>query len=226
MRSSLLTMTPDIRQWRCKLGKRIRRDNHAIVSDEGERLILVDEDDRPAGFARKAECHNGNGLLHRAFSLFVLDAEGRVLMQQRSSKKRLWPMHWSNSCCSHPREGETMVEATNRRLAQELGISCDFRYLFKFRYQETYRDEGSEYEYCWVYLGRSDEPVQYNRNEIASWCFVQPSTLDHLLVEHPEWFTPWFRTEWRHIVAHHSEDLEALSNSAWWRETKTVQLAG
>lgn len=202
------------------------RKGDAIVSDEGERLILVDEHDRPTGYASKAECHDGDGLLHRAFSLFVLDAKGRVLMQQRSSEKRLWPMCWSNSCCSHPREGETMEEATQRRLEEELGIYCEFKYLFKFRYQKKYRNEGSEHEYCWVYLGRSDEPVRYNRNEIASWCFIQPSALDRLLFDHPEWFTPWFRMEWRQIMQDHREDLEALTDIHWWREAESVRLTG
>ena len=187
-------------------------DNDAIVSDEGERLILVDEFDRPYGYASKAECHNGEGLLHRAFSLFVVDGKGQVLMQQRSSKKRLWPMYWSNSCCSHPREGETMELATQRRLDEELGISCDFKYLFKFRYQEKYRDEGSEHEFCWVYLGRSEDPARCNRNEIASWCFSRPATLDRLLLEHPQWFTPWFQMEWHHIMVDHCEELEALTD--------------
>ncbi|MFQ6005595.1 MAG: isopentenyl-diphosphate Delta-isomerase [Woeseia sp.] len=198
----------------------------AVVSDEGERLVLVDESDKPIGYASKAHCHDGEGQLHRAFSLFVVDGKGQVLMQQRSSQKRLWPTYWSNSCCSHPRQGETMETATRRRLEQELGISCDLKYLFKFRYQEQYGDEGSEHEFCWVYLGRSDDPVQPNRNEIASWCFMKPSTLDRLLYEHPQWFTPWFRMEWRRILSHYREELEALTDDAGWRAAATARLAG
>lgn len=193
------------------MAKQQLQDNDAIVSDEGERLVLVDERDRPTGYASKAECHDGEGRLHRAFSLFVVNGSGHVLMQQRSAQKRLWPMYWSNSCCSHPREGETMEAATERRLEEELGISCDFKYLFKFRYQEEYSDEGSEHEFCWVYLGRSDDRVRCNRNEIACWCFVKPATLDRLLHRHPQWFTPWFRMEWRQIMRHHHDEFEALT---------------
>ena len=200
--------------------------NDAIVSDESERLILVDEHDKPCGYASKAECHDGDGLLHRAFSLFVLDGKGHVLMQQRSSEKRLWPMYWPNSCCSHPREGETMETATQRRLEEELGISCNFKYLFKFRYQEEYGDEGSEHEYCWVYLGRSDDPVRCNRNEIASWCFIEPTTLERLLYEHPQWFTPWFRMEWRQIMTHHHEEFEALTDVPRWQTAESARVSG
>ena len=217
---------PDIRQWRRKLAKQRLKINDAIVSDEGERLILVDERDKPVGYASKAECHDGEGRLHRAFSLFVIDCKGQVLMQQRSSQKRLWPMYWSNSCCSHPREGETMETATRRRLGEELGINCDFKYLFKFRYQEEYGDEGSEHEFCWVYLGRSDDPVRCNRNEIAAWCFINPATLDRMLFEHPQWFTPWLHMEWRRIMSHHREEFDAPTDDAGWRVEEPARLAG
>jgi len=194
------------------LANRRLEDINAIVSDEGERLILVDLHDRPCGYASKAECHDGQGLLHRAFSLFVLNSEGQVLMQKRSSQKRLWPMYWSNSCCSHPRKGETMEVAAQRRLREELGIGCDFKYLFKFYYQERYGKEGSEHEVCWVYLGWSDDPVHCNRNEIESWRFMKPATLNRLLSENPQQFTPWFQMEWRCIMDGYRDELEALAN--------------
>jgi len=200
----------------------VRRQQHsgdAIVSDEAERLILVDASDEPCGYATKAECHDGDGRLHRAFSLFIVDGQGRVLMQKRSAAKRLWPMYWSNSCCSHPREGETMEMATRRRLAEELGMSCTFKYLFKFRYQERYLEEGSEHEFCWVYLGCSDDPVRCNRNEIDAWAFVEPAELDRLLEEDPQRFTPWFRMEWRRIMTDHRGEIAALTDAPHWRGT-------
>ena len=79
-----------------------------VVSSEAEELILVDEHDREQGYLSKAACHDGSGILHRAFSAFLFNAAGKVLLQQRAGLKRLWPGYWSNSCCSHPRRGESM----------------------------------------------------------------------------------------------------------------------
>lgn len=107
--------------------------DHEVVSCESELLILVDEQDREIGHGSKAACHDGEGVLHRAFSLFIFNEAGELLLQQRSAQKRLWPMFWSNSCCSHPRQGETMEQAVHRRLEQELGMTSALQYLYKFR---------------------------------------------------------------------------------------------
>ena len=99
-----------------------------VVSSEREELILVDDQDREIGFQSKADCHDRDGLLHRAFSLFVFNREGEVLLQRRAANKRLWPLYWSNSCCSHPRRGEEMEEAVHRRLYQELRIRSELEF--------------------------------------------------------------------------------------------------
>lgn len=119
-----------------------------------------------------------------------------------------------------------MEEATQRRLEEELGIGCDLTYLFKFQYEKKFADKGSEHEYCWVYIGRSDDAVHCNRNEIASWCYIKPAALDRLLRNHPHWFTPWFRMEWRRIMAHHCEDLEALTSRPRWQAAQTIKMTG
>ena len=119
-----------------------------------------------------------------------------------------------------------MEVATQRRLEEELHMSCDFQYLFKFRYQEKYEDKGSECEFCWVYVGRSDDPVRGNRNEIASWCFIEPAALNRMLPDHPQWFTPWFRMEWRRILAHHWEELEELIDIPHRQVAESVRLSG
>ena len=137
-----------------------------------EELILVDELDREIGFKAKAECHVGNGVLHRAFSIFVFNCDDELLLQKRSLDKPLWPSYWSNTCCSHPRRGETMEEAVSRRLVQELGFDCPLEFLYKFKYQAQYGAVGAEHEYCWVYYGRYDGPVDANVSEIAEWRFI------------------------------------------------------
>jgi len=170
-----------------------------IVSNASEALILVDELDREIGTRSKTDCHSGNGVLHRAFSIFVLNRNNEVLLQRRSAHKPLWPNYWSNACCSHPRAGERMEQAVERRLAQELGISCPLSFLYKFKYHAQYGAVGAEHEYCWVYYGRHDGPIDVNVNEISDCRFVDLDTLDAELAAHPETFTPWFKMEWMHI---------------------------
>lgn len=170
-----------------------------IVSSELEELILVDENDVEIGHSTKSGCHDGDGQLHRAFSVFVFNARGDILLQQRAAEKRLWPLYWSNSCCSHPRRGETMEDAVRRRLEQELGIACELRYLYKFEYRAQFQDAGSEHELCSVFIGSSDDPVLANATEINACRFVSPAELDAELEDHPERFTPWFKLEWPQV---------------------------
>ncbi len=180
------------------------------VSFDTESLILVDEQDRVLGHRSKAECHDGRGILHRAFSLFIFNPAGELLLQRRSAQKRLWPLYWSNSCCSHPRAGETMNAAVHRRLYQELGVASELHYLFKFQYQAGFADQGAEHELCWVYIGIARDPVRVNANEIAEWRFVAPAALNAKIRGEPEVFTPWFKREWVRIQQDHHADLAAL----------------
>ena len=140
------------------------RDGHRIVSAsaamDSDSLILVDEADRGVGHLSKVLCHEGRGVLHRAFSLLIFNDSGELLIQQRSAAKRLWPLYWSNSCCSHPRGAETMEQATHRRLYEELGIRCPLHFLFKFQYQAQFDETGAENELCSVFI---DVPRQQDR---------------------------------------------------------------
>ena len=115
-----------------------------IVSSDLERLILVDPNDTDIGSMTKLDCHQGDGVLHRAFSVFVFNSRGDTLLQQRSKLKMLWPGYWSNACCSHPRVGEDAKEAAHRRLKQELGLSMELSFLYKFQYQAHFANIGSE----------------------------------------------------------------------------------
>ncbi len=175
------------------------RGTHEVVSSEEEPLILVDEHGREIGHLNKGEAHDGDGVLHLAFSLFIFNSAGELLLQQRSSEKRLWPLFWSNSCCSHPRRGETLEVAAERRLAEELGMTSDVAHLFTFQYQARYLDLGSENELCSVYLGRCDEPPRPNATEIAAVRWIAADELDREFREQPEVFTPWFAQEWPRV---------------------------
>lgn len=180
---------------------------HRIVSSESEELILVDGDDRETGFLSKAECHDGNGVMHRAFSLFLFNAHGELLLQQRSAAKRLWPGYWSNSICSHPRRGESLEVATQRRLWDELNVAADLEFVYRFRYQAEFGEAGSENELCHVYLGQVDDAVQPNDHEIAAIRYVSATALDRELESSPQAFTPWFKLEWQALRTEHAAAL-------------------
>jgi isopentenyl-diphosphate delta-isomerase len=183
-----------------------------VVSNSSEELILVDELDREIGCETKSECHAGNGILHRAFSIFIFNSRNELLLQQRSAEKPLWPSYWSNTCCSHPRRGESMDLAVTRRLNQELGIECPLDFLYKFKYHAQYGAVGAEHEYCWVYYGRYDGPLDVNVSEVSDWRFVNISALDDELDAHSERFTPWFKMEWAHLQRHFLDAIVSPTN--------------
>jgi len=182
-----------------------------VVSSEAEELILVDDRDRELGHLSKAACHDGAGVLHRAFSAFLFNAAGELLLQQRADSKRLWPGYWSNSCCSHPRRGESMQTATARRLSEELNLTADLRFAYRFQYQASFGELGSECELCHVFLGRIDDDVRPNSEEISAIRFVGADALDRELAENPERFTPWFKMEWDALQREHADLLGAYT---------------
>jgi len=183
-------------------------DSAPVVSFDDEPLILVDSDDNVLGYKPKAEAHRGEGVLHRAFSIFLFNSAGEVLLQQRNAAKQLWGGYWSNSCCSHPRRGESVTEAANRRLQEELDIDTPLTFLYRFEYHARFGDIGSEHELCWVFAACSDAPVAVNANEISECRFVPPAELDHALEHDPDSYTPWLKMEWPRIRAAHWPDVK------------------
>ena len=178
-----------------------------IVSSEAEALILVDDDDQPVGQMSKAEAHDGEGVLHRAFSVFLFNSRGELLLQQRAQQKRLWGGYWSNSCCSHPRVGESMDVATERRLDDELNLKAELEYVYRFRYQANFGEAGSEHELCHVFLGRCPDEVSVNESEIAAVRFVPAADVSRMLDDEPERYTPWFRMEWERLTGEFADSL-------------------
>jgi isopentenyl-diphosphate delta-isomerase len=185
---------------------------HGLGADS-DALILVDADDHRLGQLSKALCHQGRGILHRAFSLLIFNGSGELLIQQRARSKRLWPLYWSNSCCSHPRSGESMEMATQRRLREELGISCGLDFMFKFEYQAQFDANGAEHELCSVFIGRCADPVRINGEEILAWRWISPEALQAELTTHGAVkFTPWFIMEWTRIWRDHRAAVQALQS--------------
>jgi isopentenyl-diphosphate Delta-isomerase len=191
----------------------------ADISADSEPLILVDECDREVGHLSKALCHAGRGVLHRAFSLLIFNEQGELLIQRRSPHKRLWPLHWSNSCCSHPRRNEPLEAATQRRLHEELGIRCPLKFVFKFQYQAQYDRAGAENELCSVYIGRYSGPLRVNRSEVEGWRWIAPAALEAEFLDSAGRFTPWFRLEWARIQRDHREELARIGSRAGLAQT-------
>jgi len=170
-------------------------------------LILVDEDDNEIGSCEKEAAHLGQGKLHRAFSVFLFNPEGKLLIQQRSPQKMLWGGYWANSCCSHPRLGESTEDAAYRRIQEELGVSSELRYLYKFVYHAEFGDVGSEHENCYVYAGQIDGEVNVDPDEISDWRFITPDELTAEIEANGERFSPWLKMEWAEIRANYLDEI-------------------
>jgi isopentenyl-diphosphate delta-isomerase len=170
-------------------------------------LILVDEQDNEIGSCEKVDAHLGEGKLHRAFSVFLFNPAGELLIQQRSSQKMLWGGYWANSCCSHPRLGESTNEAANRRIREELGVESELTYLYKFVYHAEFGEIGSEHENCYVYAGHFNGEVHADPEEIQEWRFVTPAELTEQITANSDHFTPWFKLEWAEIRSKYLQQL-------------------
>lgn len=184
--------------------------NSQVVSFDDESLILVDSEDQVLGYASKDAAHNGSGILHRAFSLFIFNAKGALLLQQRGIDKRLWGGFWSNSVCSHPRQGESIEIASQRRLQEELGFSCPLEFLYRFEYQAEFGQLGSEHELCSVLIGHYNGEVHPNSSEISDWRWITTAELERELKSQPDQFTPWFKLEWSQLKLTWSEKINSL----------------
>lgn len=176
------------------------------------KLIVVDKQDKIIGFEEKEKCHDGDGILHRAFSIFIFNDKKELLIQQRSEFKRLWPLYWSNTCCSHPRFNENLIESVEKRLKQECGISCLLKELYKFQYSAKYKDKGSENEICSVLIGRlSDEQnIVPNPEEIADYKWVNIDELKKDIKEDPNKYSPWFKIEIKKLFSDCLDKIEEL----------------
>jgi isopentenyl-diphosphate delta-isomerase len=166
-----------------------------------ERVILVGPDDEPVGTAEKLEAHR-SGALHRAFSVFVLDGKGRILMQRRADGKYHSGGRWSNSCCGHPRPGEETEAAAERRLQEEMGFSCKLRDLFSFTYRVEMGNGLWEHEIDHVLIGRHDGELSPDPAEVAEWRWILPDELESEIARGPAQFTPWLSPALAGLLRH------------------------
>jgi isopentenyl-diphosphate delta-isomerase len=176
-------------------------DNATLI--DSRRVILCDAKGRPTGTADILAAHTGEGMLHLAFSVFIFSSDRRrVLIQQRSREKVLWPLAWANTCCSHPREGETAVAAGQRRLQEEMGFSCELTLGPEFVYRALDPNgRGVEHEYDAILLGTYDGDPQPVPAEVAAWKWVELESLQRDMQAQPERYAPWFPIGLRFALA-------------------------
>jgi len=156
-----------------------------------DHVILVDEQDEWTGTMEKLEAHR-KGLLHRAFSVFVLNSKGEMLLQRRALAKYHSGGRWSNACCSHPMPGESTIAGAHRRLVEELGFDCRLTRLFDLRYQADVGSNLTENEYDHIYLGTYQGQVTPNIEEVSDYRYVDIRELEEWRKKEPESFTAWF----------------------------------
>jgi isopentenyl-diphosphate delta-isomerase len=158
-----------------------------------DRVILVDEEDREIGTEEKLAAHLGEGRLHRAISIFVFNGRGELLVQRRAESKYHFAGLWSNTCCSHPRPGESVAEVSHRRLREEMGLSASLRAVRKFIYKATDPITSlSEHELVHLMVGRTDSDPSPDAGEVGDWAWVDLQKLRHDLATRPSAYTPWF----------------------------------
>lgn len=163
-----------------------------------EHVILVDEQDREIGTMEKIEAHE-KALLHRAFSIFIFNKEGQMMLQRRALDKYHSPGLWTNTCCSHPRPGESLVEATERRIVEEMGFQCEMREVFSFIYKASFDHGLTEHEVDHVFIGVYNDEPEINPEEVDDWKWVDVDELDKDMEANPDTYTVWFRIAFREM---------------------------
>ena len=157
-----------------------------------QEVILVTEKDEVIGTIEKMQAHE-QGLLHRAFSVFIFDNKGRMLLQQRALQKYHGAQLWSNACCSHPYPDEEVEVAALRRLKEEMGFSTTLKKLFEFVYRAEVENNLVEHEYDHVFAGTYEGVITINTNEVGDYCYEEMHRIKQDLKEQPGKFTTWFR---------------------------------
>ena len=155
-------------------------------------VILVNERDEPTGAMEKIEAHE-KGLLHRAFSVFIFNEHGEMLLQQRAPGKYHSPNLWTNACCSHPAPGEEVAAAAHRRLKEEMGFDTELEKAFAFTYRAEFENGLTEHEFDHVFVGRYNGPVNPDPLEVSRYRYLNLRELRKELQEQPGLFTEWFK---------------------------------
>ncbi len=157
-----------------------------------ENVILVNELDEPIGEMEKMEAHE-KGVLHRAFSVFIFNEKNELLLQKRASSKYHSGGLWSNSCCSHPRSRESILDAGKRRMFEEMGFTVPLEAVFSFIYKAKLDNSLTEHEFDHVLIGRYNDAPKINLDEVEDWKYINLDQLKMDIQSHPENYTEWFK---------------------------------
>lgn len=171
-----------------------------------DEVILVNENDEPIGTMEKMEAHE-KGLLHRAFSVFIFNSAGEMLLQQRAAVKYHSAGLWTNACCSHPRPGEETEAAALRRLKEELGFRTEIQKVFDFSYKASFENGLTEHEFDHVFIGHYDQAFTPNPEEVQDFSFRPVERIRESLVSEPAAYTAWFHIAFPRIYS-------------WWLQSK------
>jgi isopentenyl-diphosphate delta-isomerase len=173
-----------------------------------EYVILVDENDQQTGLMEKMEAHE-KGLLHRAFSVFVFNDQNQLLIHQRAAEKYHSGGLWTNTCCSHPREQESITDAGQRRLQEEMGFTCAVEPVFSFIYKADLDGGMIEHEFDHVLIGRYNAAPNPNPEEVMDWRYVDLEEIVEDLSRHPEKYTAWFRIVFDKVKGHFLKEVRS-----------------
>jgi isopentenyl-diphosphate delta-isomerase len=166
-----------------------------------EQVILVNERDEEIGLMPKMEAHE-KAVLHRAFSVFVLNKKGELMLQQRAADKYHSPLLWTNTCCSHQRKGESNLEAGKRRLQEEMGFSCELKELFSFIYKAPFDNGLTEHELDHVMIGHYEDAPVINREEVEDFKWMTLSNVKNDIATNPSNYTAWFKIIFEKFYKH------------------------
>lgn len=156
-----------------------------------EQVILVDEKDQQIGLMGKMEAHE-KALLHRAFSVFIMNDKGELMLQQRAAEKYHSPLLWANTCCSHQRDGESNINAGMRRLQEEMGFVTELKEVFSFIYKAPFDNGLTEHELDHVMVGNYNDVPAINKEEVESYKWMTPEAVKEDMKLQPEIYTAWF----------------------------------
>ncbi|NHM02986.1 isopentenyl-diphosphate Delta-isomerase [Flavobacterium difficile] len=171
-----------------------------------EKVILVDRNDNPIGLMNKLEAHE-KAVLHRAFSVFILNDKKELMLQQRAHHKYHSPLLWTNTCCSHQRENETNIQAGTRRLREEMGFETELKEMFHFIYKAPFDNGLTEHELDHVMIGYYNDVPKINPEEVESWKWMKIEDVKNDMIVNPDMYTVWFKIIFEEFYHHFDENL-------------------
>ncbi|WP_404812214.1 isopentenyl-diphosphate Delta-isomerase [Capnocytophaga canimorsus] len=178
-----------------------------------EKVILVDQNDSPIGLMPKLEAHQ-KALLHRAFSVFIMNEKGEMMLQKRALHKYHSPGLWTNTCCSHQRENETNIEAGKRRLQEEMGFVTDLQEVFSFIYKAPFDNGLTEHELDHVMIGFYEQNPVINSEEVADWKWEFPENVKADILQNPQVYTEWFKIIFNRFYDYLMERYQQSKNNS------------